>query len=253
LNTPDFNHQPLTPPQLEEPFFRHLLRMVRLPIQFVGLLWAIHVFQYVTGVSFRDWGIIPRLVVGLRGILFAPLLHADFGHLLSNSFPMLLLGSMLLMVYPRIALRVFWTIYFISGFGLWVFARDASHIGLSYVIYGLVSFIFWLGLFRRSVRAIFLMLLVLVLYNGLFLGIVPSTYNQLNNISWDGHLIGAITGILVAFYYKDELEENEKNQFRYTHTLPTQAFFAPTVFDETKAERAARLEREWLEQQQQYW
>ena len=122
----------------------------------VGVLWVVHLFQFLTGMDLGFLGIFPREVWGLKGIIAAPLVHADWHHLFSNTIPLLILTTTIFLFYNRVALRSFLMIYFLTGITVWIFARDVFHIGASGVVYGLVSFIFWNGIFWRSLHAIVL-------------------------------------------------------------------------------------------------
>ena len=119
---------------------------------------------------------------------------------------------------------------------VWMFARNVFHIGASGVVYGLVSFIFWNGIFRRSLQSIILALIVTILYSGYFAGILP---NQ-EGISWESHLLGGIVGIFVAYYFKEELEADEKEKpaswelEQESEKLP---FLNPDSFEKTRQER----------------
>jgi membrane associated rhomboid family serine protease len=225
------------------------------PLYFTLSLWAIHFTQKWMDWDLGYWGIYPRETFGLRGILFAPLLHADWGHLASNSVPFMVLATMIIYFYPRVALRSFTIIYFITGIFVWLFARaDVFHIGLSYVVYGLVSFVFWTGIFRRSIRSIILALIVTILYSGMFTGILPTTQILKQNISWESHLIGAIMGIFVAYFFKEELEEGEHDNYDLANEEKNY-YFQRDIFEKTKAQRQVeeeermRIEQELSRQQ----
>jgi membrane associated rhomboid family serine protease len=213
------------------------------PLLFIFILWLIHFIQQLASFDWGSWGVYPREALGLRGILFAPLLHGDWGHLASNSVPFLVLATMVVYFYPRVALKVYFLLYFVTGFAVWLFARSGVfHIGLSYVVYGLVSFVFWTGIFRRSVRSIVLALVVTVLYSGMVSGILPTNEVLQRNISWESHLLGAIIGLFLAYFYKEEIEEDEadpsvlEEEKRY--------FFSRDIFDKTKEERWHEVEEE---------
>jgi membrane associated rhomboid family serine protease len=207
------------------------------PLYFTLFLWFVHLAKVWLDKDWSDWGIYPREAFGLKGILFAPFLHADWGHLASNSIPFLVLATMIIYFYPRVALRAFTILYFVTGILVWLFARaDVYHIGLSYVVYGLVSFVFWTGIFRRSIRSIILALIVISLYSGMFEGVLPTAEILRRNISWESHLIGAIVGVFVAYFYKEELEDDEKEHHHYADEVKA-FYFDRTVFDKTLAER----------------
>lgn len=234
-----------------EPRHISFLESIRLPVYFTMTIWLIHIFQIVLNLDLGWWGIYPREAFGLRGILFAPLLHSNWEHLISNSIPFLVCATMIIYFYPRVALRSFVVIYFVTGFCVWLFARTGVfHIGLSYVVYGLVSFVFWTGVFRRSIRSIILALIIVTLYSGMFTGILPTTEILQRNISWESHLIGGIIGIIAAYFYKEEVEFDEFETPSVSNESKT-AFLSPDVFDKTKAQRQfEEEERRCLEQEE---
>jgi membrane associated rhomboid family serine protease len=215
------------------------------PLVFILALWLIHFIQEWCNFDLGYWGIYPRESLGLRGILFAPLLHGDWGHLASNSVPFLVLATMVVYFYPRVALKVFMLIYFVTGFAVWLFARSGVfHIGLSYVVYGLVSFVFFTGIFRRSVRSIILALIVTILYSGMIAGILPTNDVMRRAISWESHLMGAIIGLFLAYFYKEEIEEDEATPS--VSDEEKRHYFPQDIFDKTKEERWREAEEERL-------
>ncbi|MDX1667136.1 MAG: rhomboid family intramembrane serine protease [Saprospiraceae bacterium] len=191
---------------MEKSFSQKMYSSIGLPLKFILVLWGIHLLQLVLPIDFAWLGIYPGRPWGLRGILFAPLIHSSFGHLLSNSIPLLMLGAIIMFFYRRVALRSFLLIYFLTGLAVWIFGRPVFHIGASGVVYGLVAFVFWNGIFRRNLKSIVLALLVVFYYGSMFLGIVPGQ----EGISWESHLMGGIVGILVSFLFRDQIEEDER-------------------------------------------
>ena len=214
---------------------KRIITSLRLPFQFVALIWVIHFFQALTNLDFGIYGIKPRELFGLRGIVFSPLIHADLRHLISNSAPIFFLSVMILYFYRRVALRSMMMIYLLTGLAVWVVGRDVFHIGASGVVYGLVSYVFWSGVFRRSLQSIILALIVVFLYSSLFLGILP---NQ-PGISWESHLLGAFARIFAAYWYKEEIEADEQKEppTWEEEQAPPDFFLERDVFDKTKAER----------------
>lgn len=219
---------------------KHVVSSFLLPIQFVILLWVIHIFQFITTIDFGFMGVYPREIFGLRGILFSPLIHGDFHHLFSNSLPLLFTSIAILMFYKKVAIRAMIMIYILTGLAVWGFARPVFHIGASGVVYGLVSFIFWTGIFRRNIKSIVLALIVTFLYSGYIMGILP---NQ-EGISWESHLLGGIVGIFTSYWYKDEIEIDEEEtipsweQDRQAGIIEEEQFFLkPDTFEKTKQER----------------
>ncbi len=166
---------------------------------FTLLLWLVRAVEWGTSSSFGGLGIFPRHASGMVGILTAPLVHGDFVHLLSNTFPMLLLLTAVFFIYPKIALQVFAAIYLITGFWVWIAAREAYHIGASGLVYGLAAFLFFSGVFRRDARSMTVALAITFLYGGMLPGLLPGTDVS---ISWESHLLGAAAGVFCSFYYR---------------------------------------------------
>jgi membrane associated rhomboid family serine protease len=161
----------------------------------VLLLWAIKFTEYITASDFIQLGIYPRRASGLFGIIFAPLIHSSFAHLFANTAPVILIGTMLLYGYPRAARVLLPVVYLGSGISVWLFARESYHIGASGLAFGMLLFVFTLGVLRWERRAIALSLVVFFLYGGMILGVLPIQ----QDISFESHLSGALIGMLMAF------------------------------------------------------
>lgn len=216
---------------------QRLYRSLAVPAVLVVLMWVVFLVEQLLNVELAVFGVYPRETFGLRGVLFMPLLHGSLGHILSNTLPFFALTAMVLFFYPRIAVPAFVMIYLLAGLATWIFARASFHIGASGVIYGLVAFLFWIGLFRRNVKAIALSLVVLFYYGGLFMGILPGQ----EGISWDGHLLGALAGVFTAYWFRNRIEYDEARQPASWETepqQPAQSFLPPDTFSQTKYERA---------------
>lgn len=174
------------------------LRSLWFGLFYVILLFLIKSIETIFSLNLTRFGIFPLELKGLPGILFAPLIHGNWEHLLNNSVPLLVLTVTLFYFYREIAYKVFFLVYFIHGFWLWFFARDAYHIGASGIIYGLGTFLFVSGLIRKNSHLLAISLLVVFLYGSMVWGIFP----RIEAISWEGHLTGLASGILLAFFYK---------------------------------------------------
>ncbi len=221
--------------------FRHF----KYPVAFIALLFLVHGVQCWAHADWGYYGIFPRETFGLRGIVLSPLLHSDWGHLISNSVPLLVASSMMLYFYPRVAIASFVWIYFLTGFSVWLMARSVYHVGASGVVYGLVAFIAWSGIFRRNSKAVVLALIVTVLYGGMLAGVLPNK----EGISWESHLFGGLAGIFTAHFYKEQIEHDEERHYPFAKEMPRheQPFFLPRdIFEKTKEER--RREAELLRQ-----
>jgi len=150
--------------------------------------------------------------MGLKGVLFAPFIHASPRHLFSNTAPLFVLSAMLLYFYRKIAFSLLFYGTFLAGLLTWVIARPAYHIGASGVIYMLVSFIFFSGIFRKYYRLVALSLLIVFLYGGMIWYIFPVK----GNLSWEGHLSGFIIGLVFALSYKKV--GPQKKEYHFTKT-----------------------------------
>ncbi|MBW4576163.1 MAG: rhomboid family intramembrane serine protease [Aphanothece sp. CMT-3BRIN-NPC111] len=162
---------------------------------FIVIIWILEIVDLLWGGRLNAYGIRPRSIIGLRGILFAPFLHRDFGHLIANTIPFLTLGWLIMLRETRDFFVVTAVTIFISGFGVWLFgAPNTIHIGASGVIFGYLGFLLLRGYFERSVVSILLSLIVGFLYGGVIWGVLPSQ----PGISWEGHLFGFLGGVLAA-------------------------------------------------------
>lgn len=165
-----------------------------IPLRLVFLMWLFFMLEQVYGWPLSNLGITPRTLSGLAGIVFAPLIHGDVYHLVSNTVPLLFLGTMLFFIYERIAHLVFFRAYIWTNILVWIFARPASHIGASGVVYGLAFFLIFFGLFRRDFVSLLISVFTVSLYGGIFYGILPGD----PFVSWESHLGGALVGIFSA-------------------------------------------------------
>jgi len=179
----------------EKPKFRISLFI---SLSFVVLLWMVKIFEEYTRTDLVSLGVSPRKLSGLVGIITAPLVHADFSHLASNSITLLVLMIFLFYAYTNSSFKVFFSVYFLSNVLVWIFARDAYHIGASGIIYGLVTFMFFVGVFRKDSKSVGLSLLVTFMYGGLVWGVLPTD----PAISYEAHLAGAVVGILAAVVFR---------------------------------------------------
>lgn len=169
------------------------------PVVFIFILWLIKCCEVVFEYPLYNLGVYPRHVKGIVGVFTAPLIHSNFSHLFSNSIPLFVLGSGLFYYYRTVAYKIFFMILFATGFWVWVSARPSYHIGASGVVYGLASFMFLSGVIKKNMSLSAFALVVVFLYGNMIWGVLP----VLPHISWESHLMGAIAGIVMAFYYKE--------------------------------------------------
>lgn len=176
------------------------------PAFFLLLLWAVKLVEISMELSFVQGGVYPRRWSGLIGILFSPLIHGDWKHLLDNSMPVLLLSLALFYFYRDIAYKIWGLIYLLGGIMLWGVGREAFHIGASGLIYGLAAFLFLSGFIRRVRSLTAISLLVVFWYGSMVWGLLPFDYE----VSFEAHITGAISGIVLAILYRDEGPEPDR-------------------------------------------
>ncbi len=171
---------------------------------FVAVLWLIEVLDRILPGDFESRGVQPRSDEGLQGIVLAPLLHGDWDHLISNSFPLLILGFLLALSGLRTFLITTATIWIVGGVGVWVIAgSNTIHIGASGVVFGWLVFLIIRGVFARSFRQIVLGIAVFMVYGTVLLGVLPGD----PDVSWEGHLFGAIGGAMAAWFARDDRDD----------------------------------------------
>lgn len=157
-------------------------------------IWLVWLGGWLLGWSMTDLGVTPRRVAGLVGIVFAPLAHGSFDHLMSNTLPLVVLATLMLYAYPRATRVALPAIWLLSGLGVWLFARDSAHVGMSGINHGLMFFLFLTGLLRRDRLGIAISLVVFFFYGGMLLTVLPRE----QHVSFEYHLAGAIVGVLSA-------------------------------------------------------
>ena len=162
---------------------------------FVALLYAIELVDTLLDNRLDQEGVEPQQSDGLLGILFAPLLHGGWEHLIGNTVPLLVLGFLVLLSGVRLWLQVTAIVWVVGGLGTWLVAPpDTVHLGASVLIFGWLVFLLLRGFVSGRIGQILLGLLILFLYGGILWGVLPGQ----PGISWQGHLFGAIGGAIAA-------------------------------------------------------
>jgi membrane associated rhomboid family serine protease len=182
---------------------RSVLGSAVIPLRLVFLMWLFFFLEYNFNLPLSAFGIHPRSLTGLIGIVISPMVHGNIMHLISNTFPLLFLGGVLFYFYPRIAVPVFFRAYLWTNILVWLFARNANHIGASGLIYGIAFFLIFFGLLRRDFMSLLISIVIILLYGGVFYGVLPTD----PDISWESHFGGALVGITsaVAFSTKKKI------------------------------------------------
>lgn len=176
---------------------RRFRRAALISAAFVAALWWIHVAQYLFETPLRALTLRPGDPWGLIGVITAPLLHGSFGHLASNSLPLLILGTLAIATLPRALPRSLLLIWLLAGIGTWLIGRPSNHLGASGITHGLMLFVFVAGLLRRDRPAIAAALIAFFLYGGMLLTVFPRE----EGVSWEYHLSGAVAGFLAALLW----------------------------------------------------
>lgn len=191
---------------LENKFFQFSNTVIIVPMVFVLTIWTVFLIEIRLGINFNSYGVLPRKISGLKGVLFSPFIHGSAQHLFNNTVPLAVLTSSLFYFYRKIAFKVLFYGILLSGFLTWCIGRESFHIGASGVVYVLASFIFFKGIFTKYYRLVALSLMVVFVYGSLIWYIFPIE----ENISWEGHLAGFLTGLLFAIIFKMKLPIQKK-------------------------------------------
>ncbi len=166
----------------------------------IAILWIIKGLQLVFSWRLGIYGIYPREIEGLAGIVFAPLIHGSFEHLFSNTLALFILTTALFYEYPKSAKWTFIIIYFGSGLGVWLFARESYHYGASGLTHGMMFFLFLIGILRRDKPAMAIAMIVFFLYGSMVWGVLPTK----EEISFESHLFGALMGVVCAIIFRNK-------------------------------------------------
>jgi len=173
----------------------------KLALILVGMMWVIYFLDFIFPfVDFYRFGIYPRDINGLIGIITAFFLHGSMSHLISNTLPILLAITALFGNYPTTAKKVLVFSILLTGLMVWSFARSANHIGASGVLYSLLAYIFFSGFIKKDMQSIGISIVIAFLYGSLIFGVIPSD----KGVSWESHLFGFIVGIFLAWLYKEK-------------------------------------------------
>ncbi|MCB4807737.1 rhomboid family intramembrane serine protease [Tamlana sp. 62-3] len=193
--------------------FKFSTGVIAYPVFFVLTIWIVFWAEVRFGYNFSKYGVYPQTLKGLRGVLFSPFIHGGIDHIYHNTIPLLVLSTALFYFYRQIAWKVLFYGILLSGFLTWCIGRPSYHIGASGLIYVLVSFTFFKGIFAKYYRLIALSLLVVFLYGSMIWYTMPVD----NSISWEGHLAGLITGLLFALLFKKEIAKPKKFAWEEEH------------------------------------
>lgn len=221
------------------------------PMLLLLLMWAVFSAQLTTDLPIISLGVKPQAWSQWYGVVFMPLIHdnSDVGHILNNSFPIIVLLAALIYYYRVVALQVFIYVWLISGLIVWLFAQPSGgyHIGMSGVIYGLFGYLFVAGFFRNYRPLQVISLGVALLYGSMIWGIFP----QETKVSWEGHFGGFLTGVFLAIRYRKLGPVRPKYQFEIEKELGIEPPDFEGMWNEQQAAALAQQLLEIDHQQQQ--
>lgn len=169
-----------------------------IPVALLISLWLVFLLDHFLDLDLYFLGIYPRKWEGLQGVIFSPFIHGSLKHIIANSFPILVLTTALFYFYRDLAFRVLFIGVLMTNVLVWLIARPSYHIGASGLIYSLAGFLFLSGVLRKHVGLMALSLIIVFQYGSLVWGIFPLE----ERVSWEGHLMGLVTGFLLAWLYR---------------------------------------------------
>lgn len=177
------------------PVQRHWIGSTAPILWLLGLMWLLEIVDAVLPANLDGYGIRPRSAEGLTGIALAPLLHAGFGHLLANTVPFFVLGLLVAADGGRTFWRTTAIVVLLGGLGAWLIGNPGTVIvGASSLVFGYLTYLLGRAFWARRPAYAVVALLVLLVYGGLLLGVLPGT----PGVSWQGHLTGALAGVAAA-------------------------------------------------------
>lgn len=169
-------------------------KSIMLAIAFTALLWVIHSAVVLFGLNQYALGVVPLDFSQLYGVVTGTIVHGSYEHLFNNTLPLIVLFSMLWYGYPNSRRKVLVLVWLLSGIGVWLFARQATHLGASGLTHGLFFFLFTVSIFRRDKRSVVLMMIAFFMYGGMIMTIFPRE----PGISYEYHFFGGMAGVLAA-------------------------------------------------------
>jgi len=183
----------------KELFFHSLLKSIII----VSILWVAFLFNDIFSLRWNEYGMHPRKIEGLFGVFTMPFLHGDVSHLFSNSVPLFVLLFSIFYFFQRKATVILLMTWFIVGVFTWIIGTEGVHIGASGVVYALAFFLVTISVIKQETKLMAYSLIIIFLYGSIVWGFFPQLFPD-KHISWEGHLAGTITGIILAFFYRHE-------------------------------------------------
>jgi membrane associated rhomboid family serine protease len=187
-------------------------KIITIPILFVFTIWFVYWVEIYFNLNFTKFGVLPRKLTGLKGVIFSPFIHSGTSHLFNNSIPLAVLLSALIYFYQKVYVNILFIGGLLTGVLTWLIAREAYHIGASGIVYLLFSFVFFSGIIKKQYQLVAVSLIVIFLYGSMIWYVLPIK----DGVSWEGHLSGFLVGFFFALLYKKKGIVKEKFQFPET-------------------------------------
>jgi membrane associated rhomboid family serine protease len=197
-----------------------LFNSIKIPLILTFTISAVKGIEYFFNLNFAHFGIYPRDVRTLSGILFYPFIHNDFAHLANNMMSLFSLTWVISYFYGSIFNSIILSNYLISGLWLWCLGRPSGHIGASGMIYALAAFLILSGIIRKNKSLSYITMLIIFGYGSLVWGLFPIDYKM----SFEGHITGALAGIVTALYFKNDGPENDHEIIADEDNIPKDIF-----------------------------
>ena len=191
------------------------INIIFIPLLFVLSIWIIKAFELIFLLEL-DFGVVSKDINSIYKILIFPLIHNDIAHLINNTYPILILGGIISIIYKEISNKIFLFSYLLSGIILWIIGDvNVKVIGASGCVYALASFIIISGFIKKQAQLVMMSFLVIFLYGSIFWGMLPMP----NKVSWEGHLAGFIAGIILAIVFRHKGPKEKKYSWEIEEEL----------------------------------
>ncbi|KPD13998.1 rhomboid family intramembrane serine protease [Phaeobacter sp. 11ANDIMAR09] len=162
----------------------------------IAVIWAVQGVNLISGYALNDWfGLIPRSIGGLDGVVMMPFLHGSLSHIASNTVPLVVLGGLLTLTAPRLILQASAIVVVFGGLGLWLFGASAIHVGASGLIFGWFGFLVTRGLIEKRPLPLLVAIGVAFFYGTMIWGLLPGQ----PGVSWEAHLFGCLAGVFAGY------------------------------------------------------
>ncbi|MCL1943061.1 MAG: rhomboid family intramembrane serine protease [Candidatus Azobacteroides sp.] len=198
---------------------KRILYAAVFPLLFIILLWVIQLLQWGMDWNFSFLGIYPQMLKGVPGIFLNCFIHSGFDHLWSNTLSLFTLLWFLFYFYSQIVWKTLGYLWILTGLFLWLIGRPGVHVGASGIVYGLTFFLFFSGVLRQYAPLMAVSLVVVFLYGSIIWGMFPFAERIKPDMSWEGHLSGAVSGTFVAVLLRKQgpqkpppVEEKEEDE-----------------------------------------